>query len=672
MHQPLLSLSAASGASRPLPGPSAIRRPVRRNAPRYALALLAAAVLSACQRPATDAAAPQAQAPAPAAAASAPAATPVAYTPPSADSLYQMVAPIALYPDRLVAQVLAASTYPDQVTDAAGWLGRNPGLHGDALVRAVNDQSWDPSVKALTAFPNVLQQLAANLPWTTALGQAYYHDPSDVMNAIQVMRARATKAGTLRSSPKLRVVTASAPMQQPAPAPVTVTPAVPLYAGPAVVPPPPAVIAIEPAEPATVYVPHYDPQVVYGTPVAVYPGYRWAAPAPAYVAAQPDPSSTWLAFGAGVVVGAVAGWAAHSPSWGWNAWNVHWGPPRPPAWVEGAPPPPPALAPAVVYQGATYVSHSRTVIENIRNVTVNNNQHYTTVNNNYQGAAPGTAVAPAALAAAPAGPAAPVAAFAAPRQPGAVPAMAQSARAAPAMVPPHALPLATALSPVQRPAQEHGMPAARMQPAARFLTPGGMPAQPHPVQQELGRHGLEPQAAHAQGPAAALPSSFRDQRPEPSSQPPSRHEAPQTAQQLRGMQPPVHAPSALPAMDAAPHGGWREPAPSAQSARTRDGERERMREEMQPQRRAEAPAFRPSQPSPQPQMPQAPQVREIREMHREAPAPERRPEQHEAAQRPMAAAPQRAMPAEHREPPHREGAPQADPHHHARERGERG
>lgn len=169
--------------------------------------IAAACALAGCERVTTPAPQTAASVPAPEptasapAAAAAPAAVPVAYTPPSADVLYQMVAPIALYPDKLVAQVLAGATYPDQVSAAETWLAQNPGLKGSALVNAVDPQPWDPSVKSLTAFPNVLEQMASNLPWTTALGKAYYHDPADVMNAIQAMRARAAHAGTLKSSP---------------------------------------------------------------------------------------------------------------------------------------------------------------------------------------------------------------------------------------------------------------------------------------------------------------------------------------------------------------------------------------------------------------------------------------------------------------------------------------
>lgn len=218
------------------------------------------------------------------------------YTPPSADALYQMVAPIALYPDKLVAQVLAGATYPDQVTAAETWLGQNPSLKAAALTDAVDQQPWDPSIKSLTAFPNVLEQMASNLPWTVALGKAYYNDPTDVMNAIQVMRSRATKAGTLKSSPHLRVATVTAAPPSPPP-PADLQQPVVMYSGPAVVVPPPAYISIEPADVQAVYVPRYDPQVVYGTPVPLYSSYRWATPAPVYssgvVGPIPWPWARW-------------------------------------------------------------------------------------------------------------------------------------------------------------------------------------------------------------------------------------------------------------------------------------------------------------------------------------------------------------------------------------------
>jgi len=149
----------------------------------------------------------QAPAAAPASAPTAPATAPAssaapasAYTPPSADQLYQLVAPIALFPDKLVAQVLAGSTYPDQITAADNLVAQNPNLKGTLLQAAVDPQPWDPSVKGLTAFPSTLDQMAKNIQWTTALGEAYVNDPTDVLNAIQVMRQRASAHGNLRST----------------------------------------------------------------------------------------------------------------------------------------------------------------------------------------------------------------------------------------------------------------------------------------------------------------------------------------------------------------------------------------------------------------------------------------------------------------------------------------
>jgi len=106
-----------------------------------------------------------------------------AYTPPTAEQLTQMVAPIALFPDKLLAQVLAGAQYPDQITAANQWVTQNPALKGNALQDAANQQPWDVSIKSLTAFPAVLSQMANNIQWTTALGLAYANAPNDVMNA---------------------------------------------------------------------------------------------------------------------------------------------------------------------------------------------------------------------------------------------------------------------------------------------------------------------------------------------------------------------------------------------------------------------------------------------------------------------------------------------------------
>ena len=311
--------------------------------------------------PAPAPAPPAAAAPAPAPAAPAPA----AYTPPSAEQLYQLVAPIALYPDKLVAQVLAGATYPDQVTAAHDWLAQNAGLKGGPLADAANQQPWDPSVKSLTAFRPVLDQMAGNIAWTGALGQAYYNDPADVMNAIQVMRQRASAAGRLKNNDKLRVASAATPRNY-APAPDVQ----PVYAGPAVVEPPPQFITIEPARPDVVYVPSYDPQRIYGEPVPVYPGYAYTPPvevAPGYSRGQVAAAGAFT-FGLGVVVGA----ALERHDWGWRSWDVNWGAPRYRDRDRDRAVQPAYARPAVVYNNSTYISRSTTVVNNVRNVYNNN------------------------------------------------------------------------------------------------------------------------------------------------------------------------------------------------------------------------------------------------------------------------------------------------------------
>ena len=128
------------------------------------------------------------------------------YTQGTPEQLQQLVAPIALYPDSLVAQILAASTFPEQVVEADRWVQEHQDLKGDALGQAVDQQPWDPSVKALTAFPSVLGNMDKNLSWTSSLGDAYYNQQQDVMDAVQVMRQRAEKAGDLKTTPQ-QVVT---------------------------------------------------------------------------------------------------------------------------------------------------------------------------------------------------------------------------------------------------------------------------------------------------------------------------------------------------------------------------------------------------------------------------------------------------------------------------------
>src|SRR3984885_6735863 len=133
----------------------------------------------------------------------------------SDEELQELVSPIALYPDVLVAQILAGSTSPSQVVEADRWLKQNSNLTGDALAAQVNQQPWDPSIKSLTQFPTVLQTMNDSLSWTSALGEAYYNQPADVMDAIQVLRNKAIAAGNLKTTSQQTVDVQPAPSAQP-------------------------------------------------------------------------------------------------------------------------------------------------------------------------------------------------------------------------------------------------------------------------------------------------------------------------------------------------------------------------------------------------------------------------------------------------------------------------
>jgi hypothetical protein len=218
----------------------------------------------------------------------------------SAQELQQLLAPIALYPDSLVAQILGAATFPDQVAAAASWLKQYSSATGPLLMQAVDVQPWEPSVKALTQFPSVLDNLAKNLAWTSSLGEAYHTQAGDVMTAIQVLRAKALAAGNLKSGQQLTVVQQS-----------------------------PQVIVIQPVNPQVVYVPMYNPAVVYGYPYVV----------PAYVYVPPPAGAAVVAFGVGVAVGAMM--AGGSYAWGYSSWNCGW---------HGTT--------AVVYHGGAYYGNS--------------------------------------------------------------------------------------------------------------------------------------------------------------------------------------------------------------------------------------------------------------------------------------------------------------------------
>jgi len=204
-----------------------------------------------------------------------------AYGQQTPEQLRQLVAPIALYPDSLVAQVLAASTFPEQVVEADRWVQAHPDVTGDALGQAVNQQQWDPSVKALTAFPSVLGNMDKNLSWTSSLGDAYYNQQQDVTDAVQVMRQRAQGAGNLKTTPQQIVTNQD------------------------------STIVIQPASPEMVFVPAYDPWLVYGGPVMAWPGW-YEYPGIWY-------GGPYLSFGPGFGIGFFGGFG-----WGWGNWGFDW------------------------------------------------------------------------------------------------------------------------------------------------------------------------------------------------------------------------------------------------------------------------------------------------------------------------------------------------------------
>jgi hypothetical protein len=225
--------------------------------------------------------------------------SPVQTAQPTPAQLEQLVAPIALYPDSLIAQILAAATYPEQVVEADRWMQEHGQLKGEERAQEVDKQAWDPSVKALTEFPSVLANMDKNLSWTSSLGDAYVNHQQDVMNAIQLMRERAQKAGNLKSTPQQEVVQQG------------------------------RTIAIEPVSPEVVYVPQYDPWVVYGGPIVAWPGWYWY---PGLFVPGPG-----IAFGLGFELGSFGGFG-----WGWHHWGSDW------------------HRHTVVFNHNTYVSHGRT------------------------------------------------------------------------------------------------------------------------------------------------------------------------------------------------------------------------------------------------------------------------------------------------------------------------
>ena len=203
----------------------------------------------------------------------------------SREQLEQILAPIALYPDELIAQILMASTYPLEVVQADRWVRQNNNLKGDALADALEEQDWDPSVKSLENFPQVLQMMSEKLDWTQKLGDAFLAQEKDVMDTVQVLRRKAEAAGNLNTTQEQKVIVEK------------------------------ETIIIEPANPQVVYVPTYNPTVVYGAwPYPAYPPYYYYPPG--YVA-----GAALFSFGVGLAIGAAWGYA-----WGgcnWHGGNVN-------------------------------------------------------------------------------------------------------------------------------------------------------------------------------------------------------------------------------------------------------------------------------------------------------------------------------------------------------------
>jgi hypothetical protein len=232
----------------------------------------------------------------------------------NAQQLEQLVAPIALYPDPLVAQVLTASTYPAQLADADRWRQSQGNAPAEQIAAGAEAQNWDPSVKALTAFPQVLGEMDRNMRWTTDLGNAYYNQPQDILQAVQVMRQRAQAAGNLQNTPQETVSYDQGNIE------------------------------VAPANPQVVYVPAYNPWAVYGQPISPYPGFSLLGAIGSFVGAAVGVGlgggfgASPVSFGLGILMTAF-----NRTPFGFIGWGLSW------------------LASAVLFHQSNYFTHSTTV-----------------------------------------------------------------------------------------------------------------------------------------------------------------------------------------------------------------------------------------------------------------------------------------------------------------------
>ena len=214
-----------------------------------------------------------------------------AAAPMTAEELQTLVAPIALYPDPLVSQVLVASTYPLEVVEAGQWLEKHPDLKGQALKDAAARQSWDPSVQALVLFPDVIKRLNDDISWTTKLGDAFLADQSGVMDSIQTMRGKAADTGKLKSTDQEKVTTVTEDGK--------------------------TVVRIEPARPEVIYVPVYDPAWIWGPPPYGYSYVVWGYP-------PPPPVGVWFYWGPAFRMTYYYPRWGYYGGWGWWGWRPWW------------------------------------------------------------------------------------------------------------------------------------------------------------------------------------------------------------------------------------------------------------------------------------------------------------------------------------------------------------
>jgi hypothetical protein len=234
----------------------------------------------------------------------------------NAQQLEQLAAPIALYPDPLVAQVLTASTYPAQVADADRWRQAQGNAPTEQIAAGADAQNWDPSVKALTAFPQVLAEMDRNMRWTTDLGNAYFNQPQDILQAVQVMRQRAQAAGNLQTTPQETVSYDQGNIE------------------------------VAPANPQVVYVPAYNPWVVYGQPMSPYPGFSLLGAIGSFVGGALSAGlgvgfgASPVSFGLGILMTAF-----NRTPFGFIGWGLSW------------------LSSAVLFHQSSYFTHSTTVAD---------------------------------------------------------------------------------------------------------------------------------------------------------------------------------------------------------------------------------------------------------------------------------------------------------------------